>query len=613
VSRTFRDSQKLPGLTRTAKIACGIFLAIALNSPALSNVRAQFTKANNALQAGQVKVAKRILQKTLKKYPGHQPSNLLLGKIYYREGKIRAAAAKFLLVSPELLDGKSAYPFAISLFTIKRWKRAIAGFSKVPAKSQEINLAYFYKGVAHLRLKNHLKAEVYLKKANPLPANLMASRRRLLKNLRERSNLERSGYYKQSNYQIVPPPPQTYQYSQGYEYPKDPAAKDDPEKARRTRRQPPPPTGLTTVITPSLSFRKLKGRLGKHDIEFYDNDTQILEYKASFVGKYDLRALANGGQPNISLLADFSKKDRTATGEPLTYEYDNGETEEGVSGSENKIELTPAVTYPVTAILDLEGKFKYQLKMPKGDDSKTKMTPEGSSTLELGNHEFKGTAKYVMAEEKNGTYINNDLVMRGDYTASVSPVSFNMFFENKTSDNPKPGKAEESVKAGAGVEKTWETSSMSLDGTIVQYTPPAGKKRLKEQGAFVFTIGGTTSFSFGLSFTAQFEMSLLTEYYAEVPDEFGAAQGKDGETPQIAPAAEGEKAKIPVTVDGTKTRSIVTGTFTPFEWLYMSANWTEISIIFNSPSDPKVQSNFEFATIDYVSFTEFELGVNYTF
>ena len=104
---------------------------IAIVDTAFATVTRTYIKADAAFKKGQVRRALKIISGNIKKYPAHEPSQLLLGRIYYRLGKVPQAAKAFGRVSPELLSADMAYEYGITFFITKNCDKAEIGRAHV--------------------------------------------------------------------------------------------------------------------------------------------------------------------------------------------------------------------------------------------------------------------------------------------------------------------------------------------------------------------------------------------------------------------------------------------------------------------------------------------------
>ena len=95
------------------------------------SVTVSFNKGRKLFEQGKLRAAYKVLAETAKKYPGHQPSQILLGRILFKSGKINAAAKRFRKVSADSITSDFAYEYGIVMFSVKQCDKAQAGFSRV--------------------------------------------------------------------------------------------------------------------------------------------------------------------------------------------------------------------------------------------------------------------------------------------------------------------------------------------------------------------------------------------------------------------------------------------------------------------------------------------------
>ena len=600
-----------------------LFLAVALllgGEVAAASVTQDFARARSLHERGEREKAARILIRNVKKYPDHQPSLILLGRIYWSLGESGKAQRLFSRVPPEMIPPDAAFEYGAAMFAENRFERAIKGFNRVPAGPLR-DIAHFYTGVSWMRLKQWHKAGISLRRAEKLPANLASSRRRLLRTLQEREKEDRpSGA--QPWVPALPPPPAA-------PVPQLPQTEKPTGKAPVAKKPeaPPPKQGFAWSATPALTATSVQQRDDNHGFRTTKYDGRTLESTVALGVRHDGEPRAFGGQAAWTLNLDLGRYSNRVKGESVAFKaYDDDpsavftEVKElsvaAVTTSSDGVTLrtldagetwdgriTLGTLQPLTESLDLEFKYVAWEKYPglRRDRKSGTRTPSARMALEMGTVtlegnfamadliDVKGQAQSDMTFGVKITKNFESVLLRGSWTHLDTVVP---------EDRPKV--VPKSVGTGeASLVKNWESLSLTGLGRWTSRQPMPGETLA---GALVTQRGeltGKWSFELG-SVTA-------TGFYA-VMDQF-LTKGLDHPTEV---AADGKPAKVDVAAVGAQQGMTLAARLSPLPWLWASSGYTVQQSAWKT-TDPALQKKFEAANNQLRTIFTWAVGVSRSF
>ena len=359
-------------IIRHARIfaAVGVATFCPLNHARAASVTQMFKEALKSYDSGNLRLATKLLYDIVKKYPTHEPSHLLLGRINYRQGQMVRAAFHFRKTSPDFLEGEAAYEYGITFFARGECKEAEAGLKRVGPGFRGANLAAFYRGICFSRNREWFRAELQLEKAINLPEHLIGVRRRLLTQVREAQQEERS--------RPIDTPPQSYSFQPVVVVPPPPADLALSEKEAKERRTPAKTAakkdttkpGLTISLAPNIVLGISSTDSDFNGAKRNRSDKNSITLGAELTLKQLFAPTKNGDQPSLSLPAKFSYKSDDIQGKTsVTKAYEDAIDQPfDVTTNDPKKSLrvlkastTPEVSVPVFKAVDLIGKGQFEL------------------------------------------------------------------------------------------------------------------------------------------------------------------------------------------------------------------------------------------------------------
>jgi tetratricopeptide (TPR) repeat protein len=145
--------------------------------------RQGFEAALELFKAGKWIPASQGFEQILARYPGYQPAIIFLAKTYYRLDRIRDAYPYFSKLSPGSLDPETSYEYGYTFYSARNYEGCLKGLKNITEGHSLYDLAQYYAGVCHLKLKHYREAEASFEKAMVLPDRLAKSRSLYLKHL----------------------------------------------------------------------------------------------------------------------------------------------------------------------------------------------------------------------------------------------------------------------------------------------------------------------------------------------------------------------------------------------------------------------------------------------
>jgi tetratricopeptide (TPR) repeat protein len=584
------------------------------------SVTQDFARARLLHEKGEREKAARILIRNVKKYPDHQPSLILLGRIYWSLGDSGKAQRLFSRVPPEMIPPDAAFEYGAAMFAENRFERAIKGFSKVPPGPLR-DIAHFYTGVSWMRLKQWHKAGISLRRAEKLPANLASARRRLLRTLQEREREDRFSGAQPWVPSLPPPPaPPVPQLPQT----ERPAGKSPPPK----KAEPPPlKQGFGWSATPTLTATSVQQRDDNHGFRTTKYEGRTLESTVALGVRHDSAPRAFGGQAAWTLNLDLGRYSNRVKGESVAFKaYDDDpsavftEVKElnvaAVTTSYDGLTLrtldagetwdgrvTLGTLQPLTESLDLEFKYSAWEKYPGlGRDRKIgTRTPSARLAVEVGTVTLEGNFAMSDLIDVKGT-AQNDMTFGVRVTKNYESVILRGGFTHIDTVVPaeRPKVVPKSIDTGeASLVKNWESLSLTGLGRWTSRAPMPGETLA---GALVTQRGeltGKWSFELG-SVTATGFYSVLDQFLfkgLDHPTEVGS---------------EGKPVKIDVAAGGTQQGATIAARLAPLPWLWASSGYTIQQSAWVT-ADPTLQKKFEAANNELRTIFTWAVGVSRSF
>lgn len=605
-----------------------VFVALSAASAALAQggPNPLFQKANKSFKEGKSKAAYKQLVAIVKKYPDHQPSHLLLGRIMYKNGRVNKAAKHFKKVSPDLISGADlAYEYGVSMFTAKDCKRSAAGFAKVPSQSKYASVASFYRGICAMRAGDLDKAEVLLNRAKKLPRNLESPKRQALAQIRkqQRSNRGGGGFNPYIQAPTPPPPPPPAYVDPGA--PPPPNAAGTP--AKKPPPPPPPPTGLTTTITPGVSYTQTTTNKDFHGLKTDRSESRASDVKLGLKFKYDAEPRDNGGQPYFSLGIDATQNTTSTKGvqtEFIAYANDPGTIIEQekpattTSSTGATATVKPEVGYPITGSIDVTAGYTLFESYPemKAEAKTGSRGPYGALDIAIETLNLKGSGKQTESIDVKGQVTSTVLSLGGEASKSWDSVTASLAFQqDETTPQVKPPPGFIPAFIGttqivtASVKKTFDTVTGNVGVTNKTFTPPQGYVAASDDTQLLVTFSLTKTFEFGGSFQllgAMVKGAGGKKQYDFPTDPANPPPPADPNNP--APPA----PKDLITYETNAQSITVNFKIAPLEWLFASASYSQTTNAYTL-NKPQYELQFQKETPEIVSTFVLSGGVSKTF
>ncbi len=587
---------------------------------------AQFGKATQAYRAGKLKASYKMLIKIVRKYPDHQPSHLLLGRILYRSGQIGKAARHFKRVPPDMLTPDAGYEYGITMFTAKDCKRAIAGFARVPKNAREKDLANFYRGICHVRQREYQQGQVYLARAQRLPPGLQDSRRQALQFSKRQMRAERQGGASAgaNPYLIVPtPPPPAYPAYDPYAgQVGPPGPSQPPPKPAKAEPPPPPPTGFQNSITPSLTVTQTTTTNDFFGFGNSQTDVGKTDLKLAFKTKYLAAPRASGRQAYFSLgleAAQSQSNSKSNTTKYIAYENNPADiieqTTETAPTTSNALNLAvnPEGSFPIGGSMDVTGGFTYKESQPDDAalDKSGSQGPYGSVGIGIGDTiDLKLT--FAQTDYLTGSKTtSSDQKIGAEFSKDWETVSADVSVKQTTSESKQPLPPPPvlstfygtSLAVDASLTKAWDSFSLTGAANMTQYTPPSGYIKVDEASSNKFALTADKTFEFGGTASFSASMTQLSAYTRFFDDPAFEADPDDPDA--VAP-------KIAAKADGTAQTFLASFKLTPLDWFFTSASYKQTQREF-SIQPPTLQQKFQETVADLITELVLQAGVSKTF
>ncbi len=148
------------------------------------SVRSEYKKGRKLYLGKKYLNASYVLANILKKYPSHEPSAILLARIYYRVKNYKSAGQLFEKMTIQNLEPIEKYEYGHVFSHLNNYDRCYAAFSSINKEHPVHDLAQFYAAICSIRLKNYVNAEYSLRHSVVLPSRLAKRRKLYLKHVR---------------------------------------------------------------------------------------------------------------------------------------------------------------------------------------------------------------------------------------------------------------------------------------------------------------------------------------------------------------------------------------------------------------------------------------------
>jgi Tfp pilus assembly protein PilF len=502
-------------IVRTIISSCIALMLFAFAAADVANgqgVNKSLKKASDLFQRSEFAKAEVVLRQILKRDPGNNAANTLLGRIYLRESKTTKAAKFFIQGGIPFDDPDAAFDFGSSMFSLKRYEDAIEAFRIAKSKPEYNDLSEFYAGVSYLRIKNYGRAASNLRRARILPREQARYKRQVLRSLRN----QRSGGYRPAarSYQSFPDYPSyspntpkggAVNYNTAPLNPESANAnKGDDESDNKPKR------GWNFDGEPYLGYQQAGAKAEKHGAGFdeYEKSGAIAGFTANLFNQEGRGSLFN--QFGVYAEANWSDlqwngrevqfKKSGATAYSSTANLDKTSVEVNANDfSETPllrpsdmdrswdIGALPSVTlaFSDSFSLQLAGGFSY-FDNPDSSSAGTRFVLRPTANFEKNDLDIAVVFESENAERsglKNGT--NEKMCGRGDI--SVESTSFNtLVYGEYTSQlyrlgpelNDRMGQVcndigifESALRFGLGIEKPQNDTLLKLTAEYASYTP----------------------------------------------------------------------------------------------------------------------------------------------
>lgn len=590
------------------------------------SVFADFQKAQKLFRAEQTLQAQKILKQLAKKYPDHLPSQILLGRIAYLQGKYGRAAKYFRKVPPEMITSDMAYEYGITMFVANNCQRANAGFARVKESDRAIDLANFYRGVCFLRSRNPQRALLYLKKAKKIPENLRETRREALVEARRRIKAEQQGRPIAANAYFVvptPPPPMPPQPLPGSER----QGFTPPSSQAGGKASPPVPAtaGFVNTVTPSLTLSQSARTSDFFGYKLNKTETSTNEIKLSVKSRYNFEPHSNGKQPYVQLLADLSRiteKSKGVDSRYIAYADEPGtviEQETDVSAKprdDANMSIVPELGWPLGSMLQIMAGYKYDLTYPAFDASKKygAKTPNGRIVLTLQQTTVEVSGNQREAFDASDATVRSDQLLGGKITQDMDAVDIFLAMQQTTIVQgpaaPAPVAQAGTQQIEFGLTKAWEKFTLAFSVLQWDQTLAAGiteNPERPELSSLKIVGSGNWSFDFGASINLAFAQINRSSFRQSFDVKESQTQSQTSPPNTAAPT----QKKI-LNADWSDQEASLVFKLAPIDWAFLQA-----SLLYQRRSytmeDGEYRQDFEKKNPELISEFKITAGISKAF
>ena len=620
-----RIAQRLLHLARSV---CLVILVLQLASVDFTEVALArgpsvtdtFKAAVKAYRNNNLKKAAKLLQANIRRYPNHQPTLLLLARILYGLGKIKAAAKIFRRIPVAALPGYMLYDYGVTMFSVRDCQRATSALSKVSSKSKYRFLASFYLGVCYYRNRDLQRAEFFLRKADQLPSNLALTRRRLLQELKDQRGFHQSGSVAPiAGFVYVPPPPPVLPYYGALYSGAPPGTIQPPGREAKAPVVQKPEAGLNIAFKPAITFDRfgLEKQAGKNSRNSCFGILDRQNVKGTVEMRYDFEPFESGSQPNAKMkfeLSDTSQqfsedKFEVCEGDSIEFK-DDAAGDKSISLKDNvstSLKAVPSVTVPILDIMDVEGSYEKAFSLPKREfgDATSSDKYEGKATVEVDFATISGKVVSKDNLNKDGNLTKSQLTLSGSLDLNFDKFDIGLNYDQVQNIPPSkdfPQNPEYVDKIKATVSRNGETFRLTGVFRYDTNTPPAGQQlpELKEETFLEYGATASVSLPLDIGLFAGYFIGEATGARCEFTAEKTCGEGKDdGEQISVGKAA-------------FSTSQIVAGLdYSPFDWVFLAIIYDTSETVASVPKPTAAQFKEDF--FDYNVLTQFTLGFKYEF
>jgi tetratricopeptide (TPR) repeat protein len=408
-----------------------------------------YIKAREYFANGNYGMAIRLASLAKSKTPTATLPVILMAQSYYRMGNNPKAEALFRSVEIGDILPEAAVDYALSMFSARRYREVIKIYPLVSEGNPYKDIVKFYVGVAYVNFEQYNHAIKYLRKAGNLPPNLKAQRRRILSEIDDLRDRERSrstvrtqqpSQLNWSQSYVMPPPPPSGEVLPGGTPGAATAAKPSPA--------PPPPLAKSSNSFSATPLVKLAADTSKKDfsgISQEQSESKTTSSELALGAKFLGRARSFGSQPSLDLnvTPSYQHTESKTTTSKLTASVDDP------TNVQNNIEEKPKSSFALTYIYGLNGLYPvsepvdigagYNVASSHSDlriDSTTS-TPSIKAVVEIGDFKVDGnwsqaqyTEKQTPAKENALTSLKVGLKLSGDNQTTTGAV--------ESQENSKP-------------------------------------------------------------------------------------------------------------------------------------------------------------------------------
>ena len=506
--------------TKTSKAQSGSGNKSAIKSVGSLNASQLYLRARDYFSAGRYKEAIQYAAAAQRRSPGTRGPTILMAQSYYRLGNVPRATKLFLTISLAEVPQEAAVDYVLTMFAAGRYREAIKGYSLVPDNHPYKDITRFYAGVSLMHLRLYQKAQLFLRGARRIPANLNSQRRRLLSEIDDILDRERQGVFDQSR-------AYSYQSQQMY-FPPPPV--EAPPPARPTLPGGTPGTqlpvkpemavpaakeSLTYSLKPSLSYNQTSTKKDFHG--YTQEQSEEAKPSGSFVLglKYLGRPRSFGAQPGMDLsvtpsYADVSKRTSSSglqadATDPNNVRNVTNRSE--IAGYTQSYTLNVSGFYPVSDPVDISVGLEQRDDKARGSIGKAeastitttaKLVAEMSLfKLDLSLISAGITDKIKSVNNQNITTTKVNIARNGDSTTTSGGITHVSYSKAKLASG---------VKSLLALDASWlrnfDDFSVSVSANKSDNTRSADAVEFSNKlvlGQTSAKIEGSYNFSFGIS------------------------------------------------------------------------------------------------------------------
>jgi hypothetical protein len=468
---------------------------------------------------------------------------VLVAQSYYRLGKVARAAKLFQSVPLEDIPNEATFDYILAMFSARKFREVIKAFPHLPEQHPYKDTARFYTGVSLMQFRLYEKAKFTLRGSRRLPPSLVTERRRLLNELddlieREKSVAMGQGQQAPAAYSFYYRPIAAAPTIVAEEPILPGGVPGKPAAAPKSSG----PVGAATsyVARVGFDFTQKATYRDSHGFKEERKEEKTPSILAALGLKYAASPRPFGAQPtveaNLSPVYSHTETD-VSSGSLKATEADPENVQNVVTNVETatyKLVNTYGVSglYPVSDPVDVSGGYTVVDAYPKANSKKVVTTSTAALKVaaelsllkfDLGYDHIGITSKESSDFNRSNSVIKGSVYRNGEN----STLSLNLSMVN----NGKPQAEDDGVSSTMNIQFSWlrnfEDFSLGLIAKKVDKQGLPEKTKGVVGGELGATAEASYSMSFGVSLVGSASYSKLSRFAVSNRVEADGAEAKE--------------------------------------------------------------------------------------